>query len=84
MPTYEYLCQDCGYKFEEFQKITADPIDTCLRCGGVVKRLIGLGNGFILRGSKLGYEQNVAATRCGRESPCCGSEIPCSVKPCEK
>jgi len=25
MPTYEYLCQDCGYKFEEFQKITADP-----------------------------------------------------------
>ena len=49
MPTYEYLCQDCGYKFEEFQKITADPIDTCLRCGGVVKQLIGLGNGFILR-----------------------------------
>jgi putative FmdB family regulatory protein len=51
MPTYEYACQKCGYQFEEFQAITADPLTECPKCGGEVKRLISAGAGLIFKGS---------------------------------
>ena len=51
MPTYEYLCENCGYRFEKFQKITDEPIKKCPRCGGKVKRLISGGAGLIFKGS---------------------------------
>jgi len=51
MPTYEYECQDCGYTFEEFQRITADPLSECPECHGHVKRLLGTGAGIIFKGS---------------------------------
>ncbi len=51
MPTYEYLCEDCDYEFEEFQSITADPIESCPKCHGHVRRLISAGTGLIFKGS---------------------------------
>lgn len=51
MPTYDYLCQDCGHEFEAFQSITAEPLTECPKCGGEVKRKIGLGAGLIFKGS---------------------------------
>lgn len=51
MPTYEYKCTECGNNFEEFQKITDEPIKTCPKCNGSVKRLIGAGAGPIFKGS---------------------------------
>ena len=51
MPTYEYECQDCGYTFEEFQRITADPLSECPKCHGNLKRLLGTGAGIIFKGS---------------------------------
>ncbi|MFQ5640786.1 MAG: FmdB family zinc ribbon protein [bacterium] len=51
MPTYDYLCNDCEHRFEEFQSITAKAIEICPKCKGSVRRLIGLGNGFIFKGS---------------------------------
>jgi putative FmdB family regulatory protein len=51
MPTYEYACQKCGYQFEEFQAITADPLTECPEGGGKVKRLISAGAGLIFKGS---------------------------------
>jgi putative FmdB family regulatory protein len=51
MPTYEYVCRDCGHTFEKFQSITADPVDTCPVCSGRVERLIGPGGGLIFKGS---------------------------------
>jgi putative FmdB family regulatory protein len=52
MPTYDYRCQSCGARFEAWQKITDDPIDTCPTCGGPARRVlhpVGLvfkGSGF--------------------------------------
>lgn len=40
MPTYEYLCQDCSYKFEVKQSIKDDPVATCSQCGRSVNRII--------------------------------------------
>ena len=53
MPTYEYECQQCGHRFEEFQSITAEPRQTCpeANCQGSVKRLIGMGGGLLFKGS---------------------------------
>jgi putative FmdB family regulatory protein len=51
MPTYEYECTSCGYKFDMFQKISEKPITTCPRCKGKVKRLISKSSSFILKGS---------------------------------
>ena len=51
MPTYEYLCSDCNHEFEEFESITAPPLEKCPRCDGSVRRLISSGNGLIFKGS---------------------------------
>ena len=51
MPTYEYECEKCGYKFERLQYMTEPPIKTCPLCEGPVKRLFGTGAGIIFKGS---------------------------------
>ncbi len=51
MPNYDYECQECGYIFEVFQKITDKPLSKCPKCQGKVKRLIGKGAGLIFKGS---------------------------------
>lgn len=50
MPTYEYECGACG-PFEQFQRITEDPLSDCPRCGSAVRRLISSGTGIIFKGS---------------------------------
>jgi putative FmdB family regulatory protein len=53
MPTYEYKCDTCGFEFEEFQSITAEPLTKCKKpeCSGTVHRLISPGAGFLFKGS---------------------------------
>ncbi len=51
MPTYEYKCKKCGYVFELFQTMSAEPVKTCPKCKGEVKRLIGPGSGPIFKGT---------------------------------
>ncbi|MCD6521916.1 zinc ribbon domain-containing protein [Candidatus Calescamantes bacterium] len=50
MPTYEYQCKNCGYRFEKFQSIKEEAIKTCPKCGGEVQRLFSGGGGFIFKG----------------------------------
>lgn len=52
MPTYDYICQNCGCEFERFQSITAGPLRKCPECGkSTLKRLVGTGSGVIFKGS---------------------------------
>ena len=51
MPTYDYICSKCNYKFERFQSMSDEPIRVCPNCGGVVRRLISGGTGLIFKGS---------------------------------
>lgn len=51
MPTYEYECKKCGYQFERFQSITAEPVKTCPKCRGRVHRMLTTGSGIIFKGS---------------------------------
>ena len=51
MPTYEYECENCGYRFERFQNIKEEPLKRCPKCRHRVKRLLGTGAGIIFKGS---------------------------------
>ena len=51
MPTYEYVCNKCGFAFEEFQSIKAEPLTICPKCKGDVRRLISGGIGLLFKGS---------------------------------
>jgi putative FmdB family regulatory protein len=52
LPSYEYVCESCGYEFERFQGITAKPARKCPNCGKRgLKRLIGTGAGIIFKGT---------------------------------
>ena len=52
MPTYDYICENCGLEFEEFQSITAKPLRKCPECGKCrLKRLIGSGSAVIFKGA---------------------------------
>lgn len=53
MPTYEYVCEKCGLRFDAFQSITAEPLTKCKNqvCDGRVKRVFSTGAGFIFKGS---------------------------------
>ena len=52
MPTYDYICENCGCEFESFQSITASPLRKCRKCGKMgLKRLIGSDAGVIFKGS---------------------------------
>jgi putative FmdB family regulatory protein len=51
MPTYQYVCNDCGHEFEEFQRISELPLTECPRCKGHVERVITGGAGFLFKGS---------------------------------
>lgn len=51
MPTYDYICTECNYKFERFQSMSDEPIRVCPNCDGVVRRIISGGTGLIFKGS---------------------------------
>jgi putative FmdB family regulatory protein len=77
MPTYEYHCDACGFDFEKFQSMSAEPVRKCPHCGkNKVKRLIGTGAGLIFKGSGFyitdyrdkGYADKAKADNNGGES----------------
>lgn len=52
MPTYDYKCDACDHKWEEFQSIKASATRKCPGCGKLkARREIGGGAGLIFRGS---------------------------------
>ena len=50
MPTYGYRCGTCGHEFEVLQKITAEPLTKCPKCGGVLSKKV-YAAGVIFTGS---------------------------------
>ena len=57
MPTYDYLCKECGEKFEHFQSMSSPALKTILFCKNCkkenckVERIISGGTGLIFKGS---------------------------------
>jgi len=52
MPTYDYVCDACGHKFELFQSINEPHKKKCDECGKPkLRRLIGAGAAIVFKGS---------------------------------
>ena len=79
MPTYDYVCQDCGHEFEAFQSMKDDPLTECPTCRGKVKRLVGGGAGIIFKGSVF-YINDSKKTQ---ESPKSETKAESKPKPAE-
>jgi len=52
MPTYDYECDACGHKFEQFQSIKDDALTKCPECKKKkLRRLFGTGAAIMFKGS---------------------------------
>src|SRR5688572_30953800 len=50
MPTYEYRCSN-GHQFEQFQRMSEEPLKVCPQCGAPAERLLSAGAGLLFKGS---------------------------------
>jgi putative FmdB family regulatory protein len=50
MPTYEYRCSN-GHEFEQFQRMSEDPLRVCTVCGAPAERIMSSGGGLLFKGS---------------------------------
>ena len=41
MPTYEYACKSCGEQLEVVQSFRDDPLTTCPKCEGPLRKVFG-------------------------------------------
>jgi putative FmdB family regulatory protein len=52
MPTYEYLCEGCGHRFDELQSFKDDVLKVCPKCQEEkLRRLFGTGAAILFKGS---------------------------------
>ena len=54
MPTYDYICSECGERFEHFQTMTSSVLTQKPNCEQekcAVKRIVSGGTGLIFKGS---------------------------------
>ena len=54
MPTYEYICNECGERFDNFQTMSSRPLakrPNCEEKNCNVTRVISGGSGLIFKGS---------------------------------
>jgi putative FmdB family regulatory protein len=50
MPTYEYVCTECGDRTEVVQSISDAPLTTCTVCGGQLRKVFSP-VGIVFKGS---------------------------------
>jgi putative FmdB family regulatory protein len=67
MPNYDYVCDACRHKFEEFQSMKAAALKKCPKCGkNKLRRLMGTGGGVLFKGS--GFYQTDYKSSSSKES----------------
>jgi putative FmdB family regulatory protein len=64
MPTYEYLCRQCGHRFEAWQKMTDDPLTICPKCGASIHRVL-YPAGIVFKGSGF-YKTEYGSSSIGK------------------
>ena len=67
MPTYEYVCRDCGHHLEVVQSFTDEPLQTCQRCQGQLRKVFSAA-GIIFKGSGYYVTDTRAKARSGAKS----------------
>lgn len=74
MPTYDYECSNCQYRFDTFQNMSDDPLSVCPECNQeALRRLIGGGAGIIFKGSGF-YVTDSKGKKAGKSSAAASNE----------
>ena len=74
MPTYQYLCTECGDQVEAVQKFTDDPLTVHDECGGRLRKVfspVGIvfkGSGFYRTDSRKGSSASTSASSSASDS----------------
>ena len=72
MPTYKYLCEDCGGITKISHRMTEDKTpDKCIQCGSTKLHRVYSSVGMSVKGA--------SSMEAGS---CCGRDTPCSAPPC--
>jgi len=50
MPTYTYQCENCGIRFDQFQKFSEVPLTDCPECGETALRKVFQPVGIVFKG----------------------------------
>ena len=50
MPTYTYQCENCGVRFDQYQKFTEEPLHTCPECSELALRKVYQPVGIVFKG----------------------------------
>lgn len=59
MPTFDFICETCGYILEQFVSMNYPKITECPQCHkNTFIRCIGIGSGIIFKGSGF-YETDI-------------------------
>jgi putative FmdB family regulatory protein len=66
MPTYEYLCRQCGHRFEAWQHMTDEPLKVCPKCGAEIHRVL-YPAGIVFKGSGF-YKTEYGGSSSGEKS----------------
>jgi len=70
MPTYEYLCSNCGHSEEVFQRITEDALIVCPSCKQpTFARIVSGGAGVIYKGEGWYVTDYSKKSSGGKETP---------------
>ncbi len=77
MPTYEYMCNECGHRFDVFQSMSDEPIKVCEKCGKEVRKVFN-STGIIFKGSGF-YVNDYKGKNSKVDSPCQSGCSGCSA-----
>src|SRR5271168_1193051 len=89
MPTYEYLCNACGHRFDELQSFSDAQLKKCPKCKKKkLQRLIGTGAAIIFKGSGFyqtdyrseAYKSAAKADE-AKSTEKCATDCPCDPTP---
>ncbi len=50
MPTYTYQCENCGIRFDQYQKFTEEPLLICPECSEAALRKVYQPVGIVFKG----------------------------------
>lgn len=61
MPTYQYVCTECGEPLEVVQKFSDDPLTECPACSGRLRKVFSAA-GIIFKGSGFYRTDNTSSS----------------------
>lgn len=89
MPTYQYVCTECGEDLEAVQKFSDDPLTECPSCGGRLRKrfsavgVVFKGSGFYKTDSRSGSSSG-GSSKPTNETPAASGAASSSSTPAAK